>query len=88
MSKRKTVFFTSVVPMNREHRDPNKIDLEIPRFSLEKQKVESAPRYVVLVQHQIWSEDRIFVLSNTIERSYLQRYTPSSLYLESNCDEI
>ena len=28
LSKRQTVFFTSVDPMNKEHRDPNKIDLE------------------------------------------------------------
>ena len=28
LSNRQTVFFTSVDPMNKEHRDPNKIDLE------------------------------------------------------------
>ena len=28
LSKRQTVFFTSVDPLNKEHRDPNKIDLE------------------------------------------------------------
>ena len=28
LSKRQTVFFTSVDPMNKEHRDPNIIDLE------------------------------------------------------------
>ena len=31
LSKRQTVFFTSVDPMNEEHKDPNKIDLETPR---------------------------------------------------------
>ena len=33
LSKRQTVFFTSVDPMNKEHRDPNKIDLEAPRLA-------------------------------------------------------
>ena len=30
LRKRQTVFFTSVDPMNKEHRDPNIIDLEAP----------------------------------------------------------
>ena len=38
LSKRQTVFFTSVDPMNKEHRDPNKIDLEAPRLAWYKQK--------------------------------------------------
>ena len=33
LSKRQTVFFTSVDPMNKDHRDPNKIDLEAPRLA-------------------------------------------------------
>ena len=31
--ERQTVFFTSVDLMNKEHRDPNKIDLEAPRLA-------------------------------------------------------
>ena len=38
LSKRQTVFFTSVDPMNKEHRDPNNIDLEAPRLAWHKQK--------------------------------------------------
>ena len=38
LSKRQTVFFTSVDPMNKEHRDPNKIDLDAPRLAWYKQK--------------------------------------------------
>ena len=38
LSKRQTVFFTSVDPMNKEHRDPNNIDLEAPRLAWYKQK--------------------------------------------------
>ena len=39
LSKRQTVFFTSVDCMNKEYRDPNKIDLEAPRLAWYKQKV-------------------------------------------------
>ena len=38
MSKRQTVFFTSVDPTNKEHRDPNKIHLETPRLAWYPQK--------------------------------------------------
>ena len=31
LSKRQTVFYTSVGPMNKEHKEPNEIDLEAPR---------------------------------------------------------
>ena len=38
LSKRQTVFFTAVSPLNKEHRDPNNIDLEAPRLAWYKQK--------------------------------------------------
>ena len=38
LSIRQTVFFTSVDPMNKEHRDLEKIDLEAPRLAWYKQK--------------------------------------------------
>ena len=38
LSKRQTVFFTSVDPTNKEHRDSNKIDLEAPRLAWYHQK--------------------------------------------------
>ena len=38
LSRRQTVFFTSVDPMNKEHKDPNNIDLEAPRLAWHKQK--------------------------------------------------
>ena len=38
LSKRHAVFFTSVHPMNKEHRDPNKLDLEAPRLAWCHQK--------------------------------------------------
>ena len=33
LSKKQTVFFKSVEPMNKEHKDPNKNDLEAPRLA-------------------------------------------------------
>ena len=38
LSKRQTVFFTSVDPMNKEHKDPYEIDLTAPRLAWYKQK--------------------------------------------------
>ena len=38
LSKRQTVFFTSVDPMNKEHKDPCNIDLDAPRLAWYKQK--------------------------------------------------
>ena len=38
LSKRQTVFFTSVDSMNKEHKDPNNIDLESRRLAWYKQK--------------------------------------------------
>ena len=38
-SKRPTVFLTYVDPMNKEHKDPNVIDLDAPRLAGYKQKV-------------------------------------------------
>ena len=39
MSKRQTVFFTSVDPMNKEHKDADVINLDAPRLAWYKQKV-------------------------------------------------
>ena len=38
LTKRQAVFFTSVDPMNKEHKDPDVIDLEAPRLASYKQK--------------------------------------------------
>ena len=38
LSKRQTVFFTFVDPMNTEHKDPDTIDLEAPRLAWYHQK--------------------------------------------------
>ena len=38
LSKRQTMFFTSVDPLNKEHKDPDVIDLDAPRLAWYKQK--------------------------------------------------
>ena len=50
LSKRQTVFFTSVDPVNKEHKDPNNIDLEAPRLArkqAEKWKIHQDTVYWV-----------------------------------------
>ena len=61
LSKRQTVFLTSVDPMNKEHRrDPNKIDLEAPRLVWYHQKnVEETSKHGVLGRDQTCSKERI-----------------------------
>ena len=66
---------------------PVELDLTKPRLASYKQ-VESAPRHGVLGRYTDCSTKKIEVLSNKIERSHPQRYTPSLLYIESKCDEI
>ena len=58
LSKRQTVVFTSVDPVNREHKDPNKVDLEAPRLTWYKQKkVEETSEHCVLGRHQTCSTE-------------------------------
>ena len=83
LSKRQTVFFTAVNPMNKDHKDPHELDLTKPRLASYKQKWKKTPGYGVLGRHEICSKERIEVLPNKIERSHPLRYTPSLLYLES-----
>ena len=59
LRKRQMVFFTSVDPMNKEHRDPNNIDLNAPRLAWSKQKMEGTSKHGVLGRHQTCSTERI-----------------------------
>ena len=60
LSKIQTVFFTCVGPMDKEHRDPNKIDLEAPRHAWYYQKkVEETSKHGVLGRHKTCSKERI-----------------------------
>ena len=86
--ERQTVFFTAVNPMHKNHKFPQELDLTKPRTSsIVQAAVEKAPRYGVLGRYTACSTERIEVLSNKIERNHPPRYTPSLLYLESDCDE-
>ena len=86
--ERKTVFFTAVNPMNKNHKDPQELDLTKPTSCIEQAKVEKGPGYGVLGRYTACSTDTIEVLSNKIEHNHPLRYTPCLLYLESSCDEI
>ena len=63
--------------MNKEHRDPEIIDLEAPRLAqymlsctVQAENVEETSKHGVLGRHQTCSQERIEVLSDTIERHH------------------
>ena len=85
---RQTVFFTAVNPMHKNYQDPKELDLTKPRLASYKQKWKVHQETLYWVDFQLAQRKRIEVLSNKIESSHPLRYTPSLLYLESNCDEI
>ena len=86
-SKRQTVFFLCVNPMDTEHKDPETIDLGEPRLAQYMHKAwKKHQKHGVLGRHQICSKERIEVLSNAIERHHPLQYTPSLLYPESCSD--
>ena len=57
--ERHTVFFSAVNPLNKEHKDPNEIDLNAPRLAWYKQKVEETSRHGVLGRYTTCSTERI-----------------------------
>ena len=59
LSKRQTVFFTSVDPMNKQHKDQNTTDLEAPCPASYKQKVKETSKHGVLGRHKTCSTERI-----------------------------
>ena len=89
LSNRQTVFFTSVDPVNKEHKDPEENNLNAPRFAWYKQKYGRHIRNTVYsVDIKLGSKERIEVLSNKIERNHPLQYTPSLLYPEGSYEEI
>ena len=69
--------------MNKEHKDPDEIDLNAPRLAWYRQKkVEETSKHGVLGRHQPCSKERIKVQSNSIERHHSLRHAPSLLYPE------
>ena len=86
-SNRQTVFFLLVDPMDKEHKDPDTIDLE--HHVLHSTCIRhgrNIKNTVYWVDNQTCSKERIEVLSDTIERYHSSRNTPSLLYSESCSD--
>ena len=77
LSKRQTVFFLLVNPMNKEHRDPEVIDLEAPRLAQYMQTAWKKHQNTVC-----WVDIRLAQKKDAIERHHTLQYTPSLLYPE------
>ena len=83
LSKRQTVFFLLVDPMDKEHKDPETIDLKAPRLAQYMHTAwKETSKHGVLGRHQTCSKERIKILSDAIERHHLLQHTPSLLYPE------
>ena len=89
LSKRQTAFFTSVFLMNKEHKDPEKINLNAPRLAWYKQKVwKKHQNTVYWVDIKLPQRKGLKFFSNTIERNHPLRHASSLLYPEGYHDEI
>ena len=81
LSKRQTVFFLSVDPMDKSHKDPDVIDLSVPRHAQYLHKAwkrhQNAENWVDI------NLERIEILSDSIEYNHFSRNTSSLLYSES-----
>ena len=65
LSKRQTVFFTSVDPMNREHRGPNNIDLKAPRLAWYKRTKGKRHQDTVYLVDLIFAQQKGFKFYQT-----------------------
>ena len=82
LSKRQTVFFTSVDPMKKEHKDPDTIDLKTPRLAWYKQKTWKKHQNMLY-----WVDIKLAQKKGLkIERHHPSRHTPSLLYPEGYHD--
>ena len=81
LNNRQTVFFLLVDPIEKNNKDPDEIDLNEPRRA---QYLHNAwKRHRMLGRHQSCSEERIEVLSDSIERYHASCNISSLLYSES-----
>ena len=86
LSKRQTVLRLWNL-MNKEHRDPNNMDLEAPLLAWYKQKKWKIHHDTVYwVDVKLTQQKGFKFLSNKIERNHPLRHTPSLLYPESYYD--
>ena len=73
----KTVFFTAVNPMDKDHKDLETIDLSTASCMVQAENVEETSKHFVLGRHQTCSKERIKVLSNVIECHHLLNTLPA-----------
>ena len=85
----RTVFFTAVNPVDKDHKDPHELDLTKPRLASYKQKKWKRHQDTVYwVDIQLAQRKRLKFCQTRSKNHHPQWYTPSFLYLESDCDEI
>ena len=78
LSNRQTVFFLLVDPMDKEHKDPDTIDLEAPRFAQYMHKAwKKHENTVYWVDINLALKKGLKFYQNTIERCHSSRNTPS-----------
>ena len=75
LSKRQTVFFTSVDPMNKEHKDPDEIDLNAPRLAWYHQKKwkKHQTRCIGLIYNLLNRKDLSSIKHDRTQSSFLTR---------------
>ena len=84
LSNRQTVFFLPLDPMDKNHKDPDTIDLNAPRHAQYMHKAwKKHQNTETLGRHQSCYCERMKILSNSIERYHSSRNTPGLLYSES-----
>ena len=75
LSKRQTVFFTSVDPMNKEHKDPDVVDLSVPRHAQYMhttwKKLETL--CIGLTSNLLRRKDSSFIKQNRTQSFFKQR---------------
>ena len=83
LSKRQTIFFLPVNPMDKEHRSWEDRLGSTSSCTRDADRKEETSKHGVLGRHQTCSKERIKVLSNAIECHHPLQYTPSLLCPES-----
>ena len=83
-SKRQTIFFLPVDPMDKNHKDPNAIGLSVPRRAQYVHKAWKRHQDAVYwIDINLAIEKRIEILSDSIECKHPSRNTSSLLYSKS-----
>ena len=73
--------------MNKEHKDPETVDLKAPRLAWYKQTAwKKHQNTMCWINIRLAQKERIKVLLDTVERHHPLQYTPSLLYPESYQD--